>query len=249
MDDDLRNRLWSVLHLQFWRHLYDPFGGGTAQELLLSVWVNHLKLPADTFSVDQAFKGLRDLFFKWAWNEVYDVLEFVASVGLDWQKQEAYLNACNAILDRELAGYRFIGSQIVPIATSEELSAIEQANRDAGPYRPIRDHLAQAASLLSDRTNPDFRNSIKESISAVEAACEVVSGHKGSLGDCLKVLERAGKMHPAFKDALSKLYGWTSDAQGIRHALMDEPTLDLADARFMLVVCSGFVSYLLSHKP
>jgi len=88
---------------------------------------------------------------------------------------------------------------------------------------------------------------VKESISAVEAACEIASGQKGSLGDCLKGLGSNEALHPAFRDALAKLYGWTSDAQGIRHALMDAPTLALSDARFMLVVCSAFVSYLLAH--
>jgi hypothetical protein len=33
-------------------------------------------------------------------------------------------------------------------------------------------------------------------------------------------------------------------ADGIRHALLEESTLDLDDAKFMLVSCSGFVNYL-----
>jgi hypothetical protein len=42
------------------------------------------------------------------------------------------------------------------------------------------------------------------------------------------------------------MYGYTSDAEGIRHALMDEPTLESEDAKFMLVSCSAFVNYLRS---
>ena len=248
MDDELRNGLWSVLHLQFWQQLNDPYLN-EPRGLLLSVWVNYLKLPADTLSIDKGHRALRELFFKWEWNEVYDLIEFVANTELEWQTRQGYIDACNSVLARELAGYRFIEYQLVPIATDEELAAIEQANRDAGPYRPVRDHLRQAASLLSDRSNPDFRNSIKESISAVEAACEIVSGQRGTLGDCLNRLGRTSPLHPAFRDALSRLYGWTSDAEGIRHALMGESTLGVADARFMLVLCSGFVSYLLSQKP
>jgi hypothetical protein len=55
--------------------------------------------------------------------------------------------------------------------------------------------------------------------------------------------ERA-KLHAVLKQAFQKLYGYTSDAQGIRHALLDEPTLDVEDAKFMLVSCSAFVNYL-----
>ena len=99
---------------------------------------------------------------------------------------------------------------------------------------------------MSDRTSPDYRNSIKESISAVEAACQIITGdQKATLGQAVKKLEGSGvELHPAFRDALSKMYGYTNDASGIRHALLDESTLDADDARFMLVTCSAFVNYL-----
>ena len=45
--------------------------------------------------------------------------------------------------------------------------------------------------------------------------------------------------------ALKSLYGYTSDAEGIRHALSDVPTLDAADAKFMLVTCAAFMTYLI----
>ena len=41
------------------------------------------------------------------------------------------------------------------------------------------------------------------------------------------------------------MYGWTSDAEGIRHGLQDEPDLGFEDAKYMLVACSGFINYLL----
>ena len=42
----------------------------------------------------------------------------------------------------------------------------------------------------------------------------------------------------------AQLYGYTSDADGIRHALLDESDLDFEDAKFMLVSCSAFTNYL-----
>ncbi len=44
--------------------------------------------------------------------------------------------------------------------------------------------------------------------------------------------------------AFRQLYGYTSDANGIRHALLDESNLDFEDAKFMLVSCSAFINYL-----
>jgi hypothetical protein len=46
--------------------------------------------------------------------------------------------------------------------------------------------------------------------------------------------------------AFESLYGYTSDANGIRHALMDASTLGFADAKFMLVCCSAFVNFLVA---
>jgi len=44
--------------------------------------------------------------------------------------------------------------------------------------------LSRALELLSDRKQPDYRNSIKESISAVEATCQVfASKSRATLGD------------------------------------------------------------------
>ncbi|MFH1639453.1 MAG: hypothetical protein ABIB93_03970 [Chloroflexota bacterium] len=100
---------------------------------------------------------------------------------------------------------------------------------------------------LSDKTSPDYRNSIKESISAVEAICRAITGNdKATLGEALKIIQEQGKLnlHTALKQAFSNLYGYTSDAEGIRHALLDEPNLNSEDALFMLVSCSAFINYL-----
>ena len=52
-------------------------------------------------------------------------------------------------------------------------------------------------------------------------------------------------MHTDLKKGFKDLYGWTSDSDGIRHALMEMPTVDAEDARYMLVSCSAFVNYLI----
>ena len=54
-------------------------------------------------------------------------------------------------------------------------------------------------------------------------------------------------MHGAFRDALLKLYGYTSDEKGIRHSLLEETNVDETDARFMIVVCSAFTNLLISR--
>jgi hypothetical protein len=47
---------------------------------------------------------------------------------------------------------------------------------------------------------------------------------------------------PSLKRAFDKLYGYTSDADGIRHALLEEDSVTFEQAKFMLVVCSAFTN-------
>jgi hypothetical protein len=76
--------------------------------------------------------------------------------------------------------------------------------------------------------------------------CKIITGdEKATLNIALKKLEAAGiPLHTALKQAFDKLYAYSGDADGIRHALLVESTLDFDDAKFMLVSCSGFVNYL-----
>jgi len=127
-----------------------------------------------------------------------------------------------------------------------EIAAVEDGLSAAGGVGEADTHLATALRYLSDRESPDYRDSIKESISAVEAVVNAINGSKGTLGDALNKLDSKIDTHKALRDAFSKLYGYTNDAEGIRHALLEEPNLDQDDAKFMLVACAGFVNYLVS---
>jgi hypothetical protein len=62
-------------------------------------------------------------------------------------------------------------------------------------------------------------------------------------------LEKMAGIHGALKSGFSSIYGYTSDKQGIRHPLLDDPqaNVDEADALFMIGACAAFVSYLI-HK-
>ena len=106
--------------------------------------------------------------------------------------------------------------------------------------------MKRSLELISDKKNPDYRNSIKESISAVEAYCKyIVHDPKATLGDALKKITVSTSIHPALERGFSAIYGYTSDSGGIRHALTDEKeTPSYADAKFMLVACSSFINFL-----
>src|SRR6185295_5273662 len=145
----------------------------------------------------------RKHFFDGTWWQVYDFVDFVvANVADDWRG--ILVQELNKRLQNENSAYRVIGSQLLEITDGHEISELETAIEETTPL--VRVHLTQAMALLSDRTSPDFRNSIKEAISAVEATCQWISGKKGAtLADCLRALKTSGPMHPAFEQALTKL--------------------------------------------
>lgn len=156
-------------------------------------------------------------------------------------------NALNTILEEEKSGYRLIKDKFVNIVNAEELAAINQAS--SSPYASVNTHIQKALSLYSDRKKPDYENSIKESISAVEAMCCIITGQTGAsatLGATLKKLEDNGVViHGAMRSAFSQLYGYTSDSDGIRHGGIDFKNAPAEDAKYMLISCSAFVNYLI----
>jgi hypothetical protein len=259
MDQDLRNSLWSVLTTFYWQKFNKPkwsygdrvdyISESNLDKLFEGLWLHYFKQPIDTiptYYYDEGLEFLRTYFFKAKWNEVYDFVEFVSAYG-SRESRNNFIESCNTFMERENSGYRFVDDKIIEISSTSEVNEIENAIEKATPYYGVKQHLRSAIALLSNKENPDYRNSIKESISAVEALCKKISNDdKATLGAALKSLEKKRIMHPALKSAFLALYGWTNDADGIRHALMEESNLSSADARFMLISCSAFVNYVIA---
>ena len=147
--------------------------------------------------------------------------------------------------------YRIIDHKIVEITSKIEIECIEQAVD--GSDNRIKMHLSTALSLLSKRPEGDYRNSIKESISAVEVWCRAKT-KENDLRSALNKLESKGIIiHSQLHEAFNKLYDYTNNKEtGIRHALMDDeetytPTMD--EALYMIVACSAFINYLNKKLP
>lgn len=251
IDEALRTKLWNVLKVTIWDHYqrgdyHYPEISQRIDQMIKRLWFHFFNKDLDhlpDFNSSHRKKGaydvLKEYFFVCKWFEVYD---FIEEISLDQSKllSKESLEWINQVLEEQNAAYRFVGEEIVEITDQQEIKAIEDGLEH--PDKPVRTHLEAALRMLSDRHAPDYRNSIKESISAVEAACRLVCGDtSATLGDALKKVKN---LHPALSRAFNQLYGYTSDASGVRHSLIDEANITYADAKFMLVACSAFVSYL-----
>lgn len=188
------------------------------------------------------------------WNRILDLVEYVCKWVSINVANSPYLadllkefeSNINNEFDRLDYGYRIVNHCIVDITSDVEMETINEAISSSKDN--VRKHLQSAIGHYSARPNPDVRNAIKESISAVEVVCRDLTGDD-TLGKALKHLEENGVViHKMLRDQFTRFYVYTNDSDsGIRHALMDEdgtyvPSKD--EAYYMIVSCSAFVNYL-----
>lgn len=212
---------------------------------IFSLTKNDIPIDGKEFNIfsgyyDKVKKELANEFRNLNYNEVFDFIEgIIMGIRLDNQRK-AYIHDINGVFIEENVNYRIVGDKITDIVNKEEIKSIEKTLDSS--YEVVKKHYNKALEKLYK--DKDYSNSIKESISSVEAMCQILTqNNKATLGDALKLLK--DKIHPAMKSAFEKLYGYTSDANGIRHANgLGEGNSTFEEAKYMLISCSAFVNYL-----
>ncbi len=248
MSECLKQRIWNLFYINeiqsggigSTRLSHSINGTPLIEDLILD------KLGLDETQKNNSERLKRQILTVFQWYQIYDFVEIHISL-LNDEKRATRVDQYNALLEAEKAGYRIVDGEIVPITDKDELKCIERTI--SSPYESVRVHMKKALDLYSDREKPDYENSIKESISAVEAMCCTITGLNGAgatLGTAIKKIRDNGlHIHKAMESAFSSLYGYTSDENGIRHGRIDFTNAPAEDARFMLVSCSAFVNYLI----
>ena len=138
---------------------------------------------------------------------------------------------------------------IVPTTSKEMKESVERslANINQSELTGAKSHFRNATQALN---NNNFADSVRESIHAVEAAARKIDPESSKgLGAALNSLENRGMLkHPALAEGFKKLYGYTSDEEGIRHPLIDSEAANVGfdEAIFMYGACVSFVDYLVS---
>lgn len=232
-----------------------PSHGRSYIQLEEALWCNYLNLFRKDYSLYYDRHGylatvyLLDSTHKW-----YEKLNFIeySLKLLESNKhrnhklpaiKDQFVSNINRQFQRLDYAYRVVNDCIVDLTNEEQITSIEKAIDTSST---IKTHISSALHHLAHKPTPDYRNSIKESISAVEVICREITGEL-TLGKALNRLEKKGVIIPnMLKVSFEKLYDYTNDkATGIRHALMDDTSNATYDeALFMLVSCSAFVNYL-----
>ena len=130
MSEALQNSLWNVLHDYYFSgsFVYSRVGDPPIMAFSRALWDEHFKKPVDSrpSSGSQIVEQIRSYFFACSWHQVYDLLEWISanrdSAGFD--------RALNAVLARELGGYRLVAHVFVDVTTPEELREVQLAVSD-----------------------------------------------------------------------------------------------------------------------
>jgi len=249
MNDNLRNSLWNLItHLIKPNNIINNWQSFSEKLFFLFFKEKITSLPYDEYNcrnqIEYRFNNLE-------WYDVYNLFEIIYTIIENYSstKKENFEKAVNNILKEELSGYSFFNGLFVPITNEVEIKSINDSieNSKIKSLDLVSEHITKSISLLSQKPKPDYHNSIKESISAVESICKILEPESsGSLKDALNKLSSQIDIHPALKDAYIKIYGYTSDEDGIRHSMTeDSSSVGLAEAKYMLVSCSAFVNYII----
>ena len=256
LNDSARTKLWSLLYA----HVSNSSLMGVSLDdigervlcrewrtILSSLHVELNELPLDEFDhrLDIFVDEHKQLFLNAPFNRVFDFLQGVM------RHQECptlFTGAVARVFEQCRLAYVVDvhpPATIFPATSEEEGAAILQAVSELTNARLAGavTHLRYASDCISQG---DFAGAVRESIHAVESTARQIDPNARTLEPALRALEKAGELHPALKKAFSNLYGYTSDEQGIRHALIDNPQPNVGqdEAVFMLGACASFSSYL-----
>ncbi len=257
LDDNLRRDMWNTFLICIYGN-YESLLGYEKESLksfFLVIWIQFFKKALDDFPYrDYELKSFfRTSIEKGNWTKVYELFEFILKLAEERSDFEGFFNVehfkdvLNDNLKCNNSAYTLVDNKFIPVTNETEISEIEKTQSLANNYglTGVHEHLRTALGLISMKPMPDLRNSIKESISMVEAISSTIEPTENSLGKALKKLSKSQKINETLKAGFEKLYAYTNDKNGIRHALMLEEKIELEDARFFLISCSAFTNYLI----
>ena len=245
LNERTRNKLYSVISKSF-DELYVDYDGNLKDEFveylykeLFSKTERDIPMWGNDYHYEEVFNTIYTIIIQYDYADIFTFIEGIIKF-LDiadkatynrYNYKNEYIEAISNVFKKENVNYRIINEKITDIVDEQQISSIEETLNN--PYKEVSRHYSKAIEQLYSLK--DFDNSIKESISSVEAMCQILTKNsKATLG-----------IHPAMKGAFEKLYGYTSDANGIRHANgLGEGDSTFEEAKYMLISCSAFVNYL-----
>ena len=263
LPDEARIRLWNLFHnsmnfaplpISMVSFQVDPksIWGCILLDLHCNYFVRSIQSSASTLAIyaDASVTRLfKPIFLNGNFNKVFDLL---TAIMRNEKCPEEYINSVAKIFrSTRLAYFLWTGDPvtILPQATEQEGESISRAINDVASLgmKGAQSHLLRAGEAINHH---HWDESIRQSISAVESVARQLDPKASkTFGAALQTLRVNHKLHKSLEKAFQHLYGYTSDEDGIRHALLEDATANVGseEAVFMLGACASFVTYLCSR--
>jgi hypothetical protein len=232
----LRIALWNYFHPMIFEN------DTTFHGIVVEIW-RHLDLPSDEVPEwpygDKVREMLKQQWLSLEWERMYGVIELCADllapdIRFGSETRESWYRQLNDLLDSEGCAYRFLDEQLAPITNPHEIAEVHTASECA--IVSVSEHIREALNQLPPNPKASPRISVKESITAVEAAFKNLTDSPSvTFQEGLRAFEaKYGPLNRVQKVGFEKLYGYTNGPDGIRHAMVDDAATEvtLADARF-----------------
>ena len=233
--------------------LYD-FQHELAKELRERIFNEPVPLDV-SLDLNEISNDLTSVCLKGDYDEVLSLVEKLSQIYDEYRNTKHYeicslpiYDEFNKLFEKECIGYKFINKQICKITSQVEIESITTSLKT--PHDMVNQHIKKAISFIKEIGQHDYKNSIKESVLALECLLNIVLEKNGiSLGKAIDEYAERIDMHPAFKESISKLYGFSSDSPGIRHGGNKRDFNEGFDeAKLVLVNTSGFINYIISKN-
>ena len=255
ISDEARRRLWDLLWLSAWtkKDRFDNQFWATVSwtDIFQVLHTEFMQLPLDEFNTRPTQSQFRFRGFVLSHGPPNRLFDMWLIIMRHIRCPREFIEETTRIFEECRLAYVVDTNgppTILPAATQQEGETLTDALRQLkeGGHSGAQTHLREAGIQINAG---DWAESVRESIHAVESvARQLDPKNANTLESALKSLDKQVRIHPALKNALSNLYGYTSDEQGIRHAILDMPESPVGrdEAVFMLGACASFVTYLLS---
>ena len=263
LSDDLRREIWNVtrgyLNAIMSGNIDDDYYHEKVVQFLENILGRILQKPEDEIdtSYDEVLNQFKKLILQDSFNKVLDLIEIIVKKGWEDWVDEELAKPISELFERQPAAYYLDMSggspyRFFPRSNEAQGKATRKAIktiRDGG-MEGAATHLRDAAAHINAQ---QFADSISDSIHAVESVARRIDPKSNTLGAALKALEKKGLLtNGQLKTGFEKIYTYTNNEEGIRHAQVfkDSPDVDLDEAMFMFGACASFAAYLVNkhHK-
>ncbi len=175
LDDRTRTALVNIINAMFHVIFKRDFQGTERNQfwrnILRDVYSQQIDCNPDiSYKTNRMFEIINNTIYEEDYASVLSIIEYIARLfhkKAHYPGQFEVYDIFNDVLETEFVGYRFVNGYIVQITSDIEISQIEEAAKSK--ENKVDEHINKALNLLADHEPPDYENSIKESISAVEA--------------------------------------------------------------------------------